>query len=137
MKNENFSIILAIISVLLCCFILASCRNVSGDGKETSAETLKTSDSESESIDAESESDKSSNVREETETSERESDETGELDYYGNTADIIELGSTLSNKVQSYYQDGSKDVFVMENANTVINYNMDTALGCLVGSMTD
>ena len=136
MKNKNFSIILAIISVLLCCFILASCRNVSGDGKETSAETSKTSDSESESRDAESESDKSSNG-EEAETSERESDETGELDYYGNTADIIELGSTLSNKVQSYYQDGSKDVFVMENANTVINYNMDTALGCLVGSMTD
>ena len=139
MKNKNISIILAIISFLLCCFILVSCRNVSDNGKETSAETLKTSDSESESEsrDAESESDKSSNVSEETETSERESDETGELDYYGNTADIIELGSTLSNKVQSYYQDGSKDVFVMENANTVINYNMNNTLGCLVGSITD
>ena len=139
MKKKSLSIILVIISALLCCFILVSCRNVSGDGNETSSDTLKVSDSESESDsrDAESESEKTSDVRTETETSEREYDETLELDYNGNTADIIELGSTLSNKVQSYYQDGSKDVFVMENASTVINYNMNGATGAGVASITD
>ena len=98
---------------------------------ETSSETYETSEGESESGD---------NGEEKTDSpdeSNREYDETLELDYNGNVSDIIELGSSLSNKVQSYYKDGSGDIFVMENASTVINYNMNGATGAGVGSITD
>ena len=108
--------------------------SVGTDSRETEiAETTK----------AESESDEMFTTASPEESSEepdqppREFDETLELNYNGSNSDIITLGGALSGKVQSYYKDGSGDVFVMENANTVINYNMSTALGCLVGSITD
>lgn len=98
---------------------------------EESSETVTGSESEETSETAES---KESEENSETVT-ERPYDETVEINYSGSDADIVELGNTLSNKVQSYYNDGDKGLFVMENANTVINYNMSNDI--YVRSITD
>ena len=66
-----------------------------------------------------------------------EPDETEEASYDGIRTDVVELGNTLSNQVQSYYKDSDRNVFVMENRDTVISYNLNRYLGCHVASITD
>ena len=123
MFNKKTSVIAALMVCVIIFGSLASCAvGESGDDTDTLTDTTETSEI------AESEKDSE-------DVTKRPYDETVEIDYVGSDADIVELGSILSNKVQSYYDDGDKSLFIMENADTVIKYNMNDEL--YVRSVTD
>ena len=117
------SLLLALIMVLSA---FAACTLGDGETDDTRAETV---DADSQTTGAETSSDTEPGEQDE------ETEDTTPL-LEGNDAELIELANRLANGVQSYYQDVDRSNYVIENKNSILNYQTWSSAPQLVTSLT-
>lgn len=143
MKHKP-ALISLLMAIIMTVGVFASCSKVetpeNGIDKEDTSQKVEATETEKTS---EKETDKESTSQkveatesEKVQETHKEYDTYFEPEYTGNTSGTVELGDALANKVQSYYNT-YRDVFTMENSNTVIDYNMNRYINGYVDSLRD
>ncbi len=125
MKKRIISIISCVLAFLMVSSVLVSCAptgtdETTGSQPEETTETKEQDSSTDESNTTESASDLESDTKESEDTTEETDPPVVELT--GEFADSIENASNLSNKVQAYYLEGTRNNYRVENLNMVLDY---------------